>query len=256
MAVYPANRADFTSSDVSRDSPVNRRSAYDADPVAVRSCRSRPKSSAVQAITVRHSHAARPRTCRRQCWLRQGADCAAAAPRGHSVDHIRHPERPHPGPMILRYLHRPHRTRHATTRGHPVPQLVEVVTLLVGELDDADGIHARCTLVGLDLLPRPVHKAFRNLKRLQPRLGSRRRLLPLEGRPRADPGLPGPWLQPITGPSSLIPVGTALAGGPPTDPIVRDYRNGLLPWVLAAKATLGWGRTMRAGGSHMLAIWP
>jgi len=41
-----------------------------------------------------------------------------------------------------------------------------------------------------------------------------------------------------------------LRAAPRTDPIVRYYRNGLLPWLLATKRTLGWGCTMRAGGSH------
>jgi hypothetical protein len=50
--------------------------------------------------------------------------------------------------------------------------------------------------------------------------------------------------------ATLVAVGTALAGGPRTDPSVRDYRTGLLPQVLAAKRTSGKGCITRAGGSH------
>ena len=45
-----------------------------------------------------------------------------------------------------------------------------------------------------------------------------------------------------------------LRAAPRTDPGVQNYRTGLLPRVLAAKLTLGWGRTMRAGGSHFFSI--
>ena len=37
------------------------------------------------------------------------------------------------------------------------------------------------------------------------------------------------------------------------DPSVRDYRIGLLPWVLALKRTSGKGCITRAGGSHRFA---
>ena len=48
---------------------------------------------------------------------------------GDSVGHNGHPQHPDPRPMILRYLHRPHRARQIAARAHPVPQLVEVVPL-------------------------------------------------------------------------------------------------------------------------------
>src|SRR3974377_1441288 len=76
-----------------------------------------------------------------------------------------HPERPDARPMVFRYLHRPHRPREVAARGHPVPQLVEVVPQLAGEHGDADGIHARCTAIGPDLLPRLNDEALVDLKR-------------------------------------------------------------------------------------------
>ena len=53
--------------------------------------------------------------------------------------------------------------------------------------------------------------------------------------------------------SLMVAVGTALTGGPRTDPSVRDYRTGLLPRVRASKRTLGQGCVMRTGGSHRVA---
>src|SRR5664279_2640429 len=68
----------------------------------------------------------------------------------------------------------------------------------------------------------------------------------------------------ITGVLRRITVGQEIKAGlcrgpgaaPRTDPSVRNYRTGLLPRVLAARATLGWGRTMRAEGNHVAAIRP
>ena len=80
--------------------------------------------------------------------------------------------------MVLRYLHRPHRSREIASRAHPVPQLVEVVRLRHREPLDADRIHTRRPTVGPDLLPRPIDKTLVDLKRLHPRLRSHPRLLP------------------------------------------------------------------------------
>src|SRR6478672_12774603 len=97
---------------------------------------------------------------------------------GHSVRRVRHPEEPDPRPMVLRYLHRPHRPREIAPRGHPIPQQVEVVLFPGGEFGDADSVHARRTVVGPDFLPRLKHEAFGDFKRLHLRLGSDPRLLP------------------------------------------------------------------------------
>src|SRR5664279_85828 len=97
---------------------------------------------------------------------------------GDAVRHIRHAEYPDPGPMILWYLHRTHRPREITPRGHPVPQPVKVIPFPGCELGDANGVHARRPLVGPDLHPRPVNEAFVDLKRLHRRLWSAHQFLP------------------------------------------------------------------------------
>src|SRR5205823_6211652 len=74
-----------------------------------------------------------------------------------------HPEQAHAFPMILRYLHAPHRPREVTPRGHPVPQLVEIVPQLLGEQADADRVHARRPVIGPDLLPRLHDEALVDL---------------------------------------------------------------------------------------------
>src|SRR4051812_31406991 len=97
---------------------------------------------------------------------------------GHPVRRIRHAEDPDPRPMILRYLHRPHRPGEVAARRHPVPQPVEVVPLPRCELGDTDSVHARRTLVRPDLLPRPIYQALGDPKRPRCRLGPRPRPLP------------------------------------------------------------------------------
>ena len=85
----------------------------------------------------------------------------------HPVCHIRHTENPDPGPVILRYLNRSHRPREVAPRGHPIPQLVEVVHLVGREIVDAHSVHARRSAVRSDLLPRLENETLRNFKRLQ-----------------------------------------------------------------------------------------
>jgi hypothetical protein len=97
----------------------------------------------------------------------------------HPVSRIGHPEQAHAFPMILRYLHAPHRPREVTPRGHPVPQLVEIAPQLLGEQAGADRVHARRPVIGPDLLPRLNDEALADLKRLHLGLG------------------PGPWLLPL-----------------------------------------------------------
>src|SRR6266516_7447829 len=114
----------------------------------------------------------------------------------HPVHRVGHPEQAHTFPMILRYLHAPHRPRKITPRTHPVPQLIEVIPQLLLEQRDADRVHARRTLIGPDLLPRPVNEALIDLKRLHLRPGPGPGLLPW----RVGPGLTlvctAPSLQP------------------------------------------------------------
>src|SRR5689334_6469727 len=96
----------------------------------------------------------------------------------HPVGRIRHPEQTYTCPAVFGYLHAPHRPREVTARGHPVPQLVEVVLPLLLEQPDADRVHARRTLIGPDLLPRLINEALTDLKRLHFRPGPGLRLLP------------------------------------------------------------------------------
>ena len=114
---------------------------------------------------------------------------------GHPVGRVRHAERPDPRPMLLWYADRPHRPRQVAARGHPVPQLVEVVPLLAAELGDAHGVHARRPSVGPDLLPRLVDEALGYLKRLHLRLRPACRLLPLRVDLQVTLVCPAPSLQ-------------------------------------------------------------
>src|SRR4051794_6201978 len=97
---------------------------------------------------------------------------------GDPVGRVRHTQHPDSGPMIFRYLHRPHRSREIASRAHPIPQLVEVIPLRRREPLDADRVHTRRPTVGPNLLPRPIDEAFVDLKRLHLRLRSHPRLLP------------------------------------------------------------------------------
>src|ERR1700736_4013781 len=115
---------------------------------------------------------------------------------GHPVSHVRHPQGPDPRPVILRYLHRSHRPREIRPRRHPVPQLVEIVSLFHLELGDAHSVHARRPVVGPDLLPRLEHETFGDLKRLHLGLGSHHRFLPRRVDHQLTPVCPAPWLQP------------------------------------------------------------
>ncbi len=96
----------------------------------------------------------------------------------HPVRRIGHSEQAHTCPMIFRYLHAPHRPGKVTPGTHPVPQLVQIIFQLLFEQADADRVHARRTLIGPDLLPRPVNEALIDLKRLHFRPGPGPRLLP------------------------------------------------------------------------------
>ena len=147
----------------------------------------------------------------------------------HPVSRIGHAGQAHAFPMIFRYLHAPHRTREIAPRGHPVPQLVQVVPPPLLEQAGADRVHVRRPVVGPDLLPRLVNQALVDLKRLHLRLGPGPWLLPL----RAGPGLTlvctAPSLQPhyrtftaTTGrPAPVprlgtLPLAVSAARGPPS----------------------------------------
>src|SRR5664280_374869 len=95
----------------------------------------------------------------------------------------------------LKLLLQQHRSRKIAPRRHPVPQLVEVALFLAGEHGDADGVHARRTIVGPDLLPRLIDKALRYLKRLHLRLRFNHRLIPRRVDLQLTLACPAPWLQ-------------------------------------------------------------
>src|SRR5688500_11692583 len=99
----------------------------------------------------------------------------------HLDDHLRHPisdrgnaQRPQ-ATIGLQDLDETHRRREVAPRGHPVPDLVEVI-LQVG-LESLDGlpVHPGSALVGLDLLVGLPDHLFGN----RVRLGLSHRLLPL-----------------------------------------------------------------------------
>src|SRR5262249_26997017 len=129
----------------------------------------------------------------------------------YPVGRIRHAEQAHAFPMIFRYLHAPHRPREITARGHPVPQLLQIVFQLLFEQPDAHLVHARRPLVGPDLLPRPVNEALTDLKRLHLRPGFLPRLLPCRVALRMPLVCTAPSLQPhyrpfLTTTSRPVPV--------------------------------------------------
>jgi hypothetical protein len=65
-----------------------------------------------------------------------------------------------------------------------------------------------------------------------------------------------PWNSKTSVAGCGVAVGTAVASGPRTDPSVRNYRTGLLPQVLAARRTFGYGCNTRTRGSHRVAYLP
>jgi len=75
---------------------------------------------------------------------------------------------------------------------------------------------------------------------------------PPKAEPGADAGPAAPQAPRLF--QIRVAVGSAVAGGPRTDPGVRDYRTGFLPWVHAAKRACGHGCTMRVWGIHRVAV--
>ena len=119
--------------------------------------------------------------------------------------------------MTCRYLNGSHRPREIAPRGHPIPQLVEVVHLVGCEIVDAHSVHARRSTVRSDLLPRLEDETLRNFKRLQLLLlRSICRLLPRGVDLQTTLNCPAPSLRPhyraltaTTGRSAPVPrIGT------------------------------------------------
>src|SRR6266480_4877775 len=82
-----------------------------------------------------------------------------------SVRDGRHAEDPHPA-MRFRYLHRQHRGREVTPRGHPIPYLVEIIPQIRLEVFDRAPVHSRRSLVGFDSLVCLPHEPLRNTEGL------------------------------------------------------------------------------------------
>jgi hypothetical protein len=81
------------------------------------------------------------------------------------IRHGRHTENSYPT-MRLRYLHRPHRRRKVTPRGHSVPKTVQIIFQICLEVLDRASVHSRRSLVGPDPLVRLPHQSLGNTERL------------------------------------------------------------------------------------------
>src|SRR6516165_6622587 len=103
-------------------------------------------------------------------------------------DHLRHPisDRGYPqrpqATRGLRNLDETHRRREVTPRGHPIPDLVEVIRQVCLERLDGLTVHPGSALVGLDLLVSLPDHLFGNRVRLG--LSHRLLLLRVDRRPR------------------------------------------------------------------------
>src|SRR5215468_8976655 len=90
----------------------------------------------------------------------------------HLDDHLRHPisDRGYPqrpqATTGLRNLDETHRRRKVTPRGHPIPDLVEVILQVGFESLDGLTVHPGSAVVGLDLLVGLPDHLFGNSVRL------------------------------------------------------------------------------------------
>ena len=85
---------------------------------------------------------------------------------GHSVRDRRHTKGSRPTAMRFGYLHRQHRRRKVRPRGHPIPDLVQVVLQILVELLQRHPVHTRRTPIGFNLPIGLPHLPLRNIKRL------------------------------------------------------------------------------------------
>ena len=99
---------------------------------------------------------------------------------------------------LLRYLHRPHRRREITPRGHPIPDLVEVRLQVRLKRQDRLLVNTRSTPVGLDPSPCLPDQPLGNHKRLAVRFRLAHPAPPARGRLTSRPSQddPSPSLQP------------------------------------------------------------
>ena len=75
-------------------------------------------------------------------------------------------ENPGSRAMRFRYFHRFHRGREVAARGHPVPDLIQIVLQVGLEVLDRLPVRSRCPAVGFHLQPGIPYLLFRYLERL------------------------------------------------------------------------------------------
>jgi hypothetical protein len=84
---------------------------------------------------------------------------------GDPVGDTRHPKSPYAA-SAFRYFHRPDRRWKVASRREPVPELIQVVLLILRELRQRLPVHTGRSLVGLDLLVCVPHQSPRDIERL------------------------------------------------------------------------------------------
>jgi hypothetical protein len=83
-----------------------------------------------------------------------------------SVRHRGNPENSDPLTAGLGYFDGSHRGWEVTSRGHSIPDLVEVRVAILLEILDRLPVHPGCTFVSLDSLIRLPHDPFADVERL------------------------------------------------------------------------------------------
>ena len=85
---------------------------------------------------------------------------------GDPIGHGGHPQNSGALAMRFRYFHRAYRRREKASRGHPVPDLIEIALQILLEVLDGASVHARCPFIRLDSLPCLPYFPLRDIKRL------------------------------------------------------------------------------------------
>jgi len=84
---------------------------------------------------------------------------------GDPVGDTRYPKRPYAA-SAFRYFHRPDGRWKIASRREPIPELIQVVLLILCELRQRLPVHTSRSLVDLDLLICVPHQNLRDVKRL------------------------------------------------------------------------------------------
>jgi hypothetical protein len=112
----------------------------------------------------------------------------------HPVNHARNAENPRPA--LLRYFHRADRTGKITTRGHAIPQLVEVILQPLLELRNRHPIGPGRSSILFHFQPRTPHQTLRDVMRLDLRPRFTHAIPPFRLITFAYQDSPAPWLRP------------------------------------------------------------